>query len=134
MPFGHRVKAKAKLEELLESDIIERVEDPTPRVSPIVTVPKDGNEIRLCVDMRQGNKAIIRERHAIPTIKELLYNLNGAKFFSKIDLKLGYHQLELDEASRIITTFVTPFGVFRYKRLNFGLPPGRSCINIKSRR
>ena len=124
MPFGHRLKAKAKLDELLASDIIERVEGPTPWVSPIVTVPKDGNDIRLCVDMRQANKAIIRERHPIPTIKELLYNLNGARFFSKIDLKLGYHQLELDEASRVITTFVTPFGVFRYKRLNFGVASG----------
>ena len=43
------------------------------------------------------------------------------KVFSKVDLKLGYHQLELDEASRAITTFVTPFGIYRYKRLNFGV-------------
>jgi len=121
MLFGHRNKAKAKIDELLAADIIDRVEGPTPWVSPIVTVPKDGNDIRLCVDMRQANKAIIRERHLIPTVKELMYNLNGANVFSKVDLKLGYHQLELDEASRAITKFVTPLGVFRYKKLNFGV-------------
>ena len=121
MPFGHREPTKAKLDELLGLDIIERVEGPTHWLSPIVTVPKDNEDIRLCVDMRQANRAIIRERHPIPTVKELLYNLNGAKVFSKIDLKMGFHQMELDEASRDITTFVTPFGLFRYKRLMFGI-------------
>ena len=93
MPFGHRALAKAKLDELLSADIIERVEGPTPWVSPIVTVPKDSDDIRLCVDMRQANKAVVRERHPIPTVKELLYNLNSAKVFSKADLKLEFHQL-----------------------------------------
>jgi len=69
--------------------------------------------------MRQAKKAIIRERHTIPAFKKLMYNLNGTKVFSKVDLKLGYHQFELDEASRAITTSVTPFRVFRYKKLNF---------------
>ena len=121
MPFGHRKLAKAKLDELLESGIIERVEGPTPWVSPIVTVPKDDGDIRLCVDMRRANEAVVRERYPIPTVKELLYNLNGAKVFSKADLKLGFHQFELDEGSRNITTFTTPFGLFRYKRLMFGI-------------
>ena len=121
MPFGHRDLARAKIDELLAADIIERVEGPTPWVSPIVTVPKDNNDIRLCVDMRQANKAIVRERHPIPTIQELLFNLNGAKVFSKVDLKLGFHQFELDEQSKSITTFVTPFGLFQYKRLMFGI-------------
>ena len=59
MPFGHRKLAKGKLDELLASGIIERVEGPTQWVSPIVTVPKDNNDIRLCVDMCVANKAII---------------------------------------------------------------------------
>jgi hypothetical protein len=121
MPFGHREPTRAKLDELLSLDIIEKVEGPTRWLSPIVTVPKDNGDVRLCIDMRQANKAIVRERHPIPTVKELLYNLNGAKVFSKLDLKLGFHQLELDDASRDITTFVTPFGLFRYKRLMFGI-------------
>jgi len=121
MQFGHRNKSRAKIDELLAADIIEGVEGPTPWVSLIVTVPKDGNDICLCVYMRQANKAIIREKHLIPTVKELMHNLNGAKVFRKVDLKLGYHQLKLDEASRAITTFVTPFGVFRYKKFNFGV-------------
>lgn len=122
IPFGHRELAKEKLDQLVAEDIVERVEGPTPWVSPLVTVAKDdGKDVRICVDMRCANKAIKRERHPIPTLKEILYNLNGAKVFSKVDLKLGFHQLELDVDSRSITTFVTPWGLFRYKRLSLGI-------------
>ena len=57
----------------------------------------------------------------MPTIEELTSDLNGAKVFSKIDLTSGYHQLELTPESRSITTFSTHVGLFRYKRLNFGI-------------
>ncbi|KAK3108827.1 hypothetical protein FSP39_016677 [Pinctada imbricata] len=71
--------------------------------------------------MRQANVAIMRERHILPTVDEIIHDLNGATVFSKLDLKSGYHQLELEESSRYITTFSTHMGLFRYKRLNFGI-------------
>ena len=71
--------------------------------------------------MRQPNKAIQRERHSMPTLDELIHDLNGATMFSKLDLRAGYHQLELNAESRYITTFSTHVGLFRYKRLNFGI-------------
>lgn len=88
-------------------DIIEKAEGPTPWVSQIVVAPKPNGDIRLCVDMRQANQAIIRERHPIPAVDEILQNLNRSSVFSKLDLKLAFHQIELSEQSRIITTFVT---------------------------
>ena len=92
-------------------------------VSPIVVVPKlkSPTEVRICVDMRQPNKAVKRERIITPTIDDILYDLNGAQVFSKLDLNSGYHPLELDENSRYITTFSTHCGLRRYKRLNFGI-------------
>ena len=66
-PFGPRHKVKEKIEELIAMDIIEPAEGPTPWVSPFVVIPKQNDEIRLCVDMRRANKAIIRERYPIPT-------------------------------------------------------------------
>ena len=72
--------------------------------------------------MRRANEAIERERHPIPTIEEVLHNLNGSTVFSKLDLRWGFHQIELDEESRQITTFVTHRGLYRYKRLMFGIP------------
>ena len=57
----------------------------------------------------------------MPTVEELIHDLNGAKVFSKLDLRSGYHQLELQESSRYITCFSTHLGIFRHKRFNFGI-------------
>ena len=121
IPFSLREKVKVKVNELIDQDIVERVQGPTTWVSPIVVAPKPSGDIRLCVDMRQANTAIKRERLPIPTIDEVLEELNGSAVFSKLDLKWGFHQIELDESSRDITTFITPDGLFRYKRLSFGI-------------
>ncbi len=123
IPFSMREKLESKLIELEEADIIEKVEGPTPWVSPIVCVPKPHNpeEIRVCVDMRAVNTAIERERHITPTVNEIISDLNGSKIFSKLDLNQGYHQLLIAEESRNLTTFTTHMGLRRYKRLNFGI-------------
>ena len=71
-------------------------------------------------DMRLPNKSIQRERHTTPTMDDILYDLNGATMFSELDLNNGYH-LELNPASRYITTFSTHCGLRLYKRLNFAI-------------
>ena len=121
VPFHVRKQVEAKLTELQDLDIIEDVEGPTPWVSPLVTVPKSNGDVRVCVDMRRANAAVIRERHPIPTLEETLQALNGAVVFSKLDLRWGYHQVELHPESRVLTTFATHKGLKRYKRLIFGL-------------
>ena len=73
------------------------------------------------MDMGKANTAIIRERIPIPTVDEVLENLNSSEMFLKFDLCLGFHQIELDKGSRDITTFLTHHGLFRYKRLSFGV-------------
>ena len=71
--------------------------------------------------MQQVNTAVLRERHVIPTIGEVIHDLNGASVFSKLDLNSGYHQLELSPQSKSITNFATHKGLYQYKRLVFGL-------------
>lgn len=103
-------------------DIVEQVRGPTPWVNPVVILPKKSDkDIRMCLDMRKANEAIVRERYPIPTVDEILQGLNGSAIFSKLDLKWGYHQLELTPESREITTFAVHNGVYRYKRLIFGV-------------
>ena len=70
--------------------------------------------------MRRAKEAIKRERHPIPTI-EVLHQLNGSTVFSKLDLKWGFHQVELETESRRITAFITHRGLSQYKRLMFGI-------------
>ena len=125
VPFHIRKSLTKKLRELEEQQIIERVPEnvSTPWVSPLVVFPKPQNpqELRICVDMRKVNTAVERVRHPSPTVEEIIEKLNGASVFSKLDLTSGYHQIELDEDSRHLTTFATHKGLFRYTRLNFGL-------------
>ena len=77
--------------------------------------PHNPDEIGICIDMHSVNKAIV------PTIDDITSDLNGCKIFSKIDLKQEYHQILLHPESRHVTTFSTHIGLFRYKRLNFGM-------------
>ena len=81
VPFSLKDKVTAKVNELLEKDIIEKVEGPTTRVRPVVIAPKASGDMRLCVDMRRANQAIIRERLPVPTVDEVLESLNGSTVF-----------------------------------------------------
>jgi hypothetical protein len=123
VPFHLRKQVEEELQTLLDQDIIERAEGPTPWMSPIVTPikPNEPGKLRLCVDMRQANRAILRERHVMPTLEDIIHDLNGSTVFSKLDLNKAFHQLVLSPASRIITVFSTHVGLFRYKRLFFGV-------------
>lgn len=120
IPIALEKRVVLKLNEMLEQDIIEYVNHPAQWISPMVIVPKK-DDLRICIDMRQVNKAVLREHYPLPTFEELSHKLLGCKIFSKLDIKQAYHQLELDEDCRHITTFITPLGLMRYKRLLFGL-------------
>ena len=123
IPLHIRKKVKHAVKELQKEDIIEAVPEtqPTPWVSPIVAVPKKDDTVRIGVDMRMANQAINCVRYPIPTVNDISLDLNGAKYFSKLDLAQAYHQLPLAEESSYITTFSTHVGLFRYKRLAYGI-------------
>jgi archaellum component FlaF (FlaF/FlaG flagellin family) len=127
LPFAVRDKVSLELKRLEHADIIEKV-DASEWISPIVVVSKKSGDIRICVDLRRPNEAIIPDKYPLPNIEELLSELNGAKVFSKIDLKSAYHQVDLHEDSRPLTTFITHDGLYRYKRVCFGLASAPSCF------
>lgn len=83
--------------------------------------PKKNNDIRLAIDMRQANKAVLRERFPMPNIDETLEQMNGSTVFTRLDMNQAFHQIELEESSRYITTFVCDTGLYRYKRLIYGI-------------
>ncbi|XP_055604888.1 uncharacterized protein K02A2.6-like [Uranotaenia lowii] len=120
-PVALLQKIEHKLESLLVADIIEPVNEYSEWVSPLVVIVKDNGELRLCVDMRRANQAIKREAYMMPTFEDFLPKLKEARVFSRLDIKDAFHQIELKESCRYITTFITHKGVFRYKRLMFGI-------------
>ncbi|KAK3737777.1 hypothetical protein QZH41_012210 [Actinostola sp. cb2023] len=83
IPFSRRRKVVEKLEQLEKLDVIEKVDGPTSWVNPLVVVEKSDGDVRICLDMRQANRAIVREKHPVPTVEETLQEVSGAKVFSK---------------------------------------------------
>ncbi|CAB4019152.1 Retrovirus-related Pol poly from transposon, partial [Paramuricea clavata] len=122
--LGHKSATELDLLHVANSVSIQS-EDLSSKISAkfpkVFEVPKPNGEVRICVDMRRVNTAVIRERYPIPTVEEILQDLTGACVFSKLDLRWEYHQIELDEQSRHYTTFATHTGLYRYKRLMFGV-------------
>ena len=121
IPYLIRDKVEKAVKDLEKERIIEQVPDTqlTPWISQIVAVLKKDGAVRVCVNMCIANTAIKCVRHLVPTVEDVSYELNGAKF-SKLDLSQAYYQLELDEQSRHITSFSTHVGLFQYTRLNYG--------------
>ena len=104
LSYHTRHKVSEELKRLIANDCIEKVNGPSTWINPIEVIPKPNGKTRLCLDIRRATEAIIRERHQIPKVKEILTGLQGAKYFSKIDRKEGYHKIELAEESRSIKT------------------------------
>lgn len=121
VPIPLEDNVNKKLEQLLARDIIEVKNGPTTWVSPLVIVGKSSGETRICLDLRRVNEAVIRERFPMPVVDEYLAHLGKGKIWSKLDIREAFHQVELAPDSRDVTTFITSRGLFRFKRLPFGL-------------
>ena len=107
MPLAVCPKLKAELERMMEAGIIVPVTEPTPWVSQMVATPKKNGDIRICIDPRELNKALIRERFTLPILDDALHQLGQSLFFSKADLSAGFRHVELDYESSLLTTFQT---------------------------
>ena len=99
IPFHVRKDVEAELDRLEKLDIIEKVDGPTPWVSPIVVVPKADGGVRLCIDMREPNKAIKREKHIMPTLDDLISDLDLYLTKPVVRLRHSLHTLVFDVTS-----------------------------------
>ena len=120
-PISIRPRLKAKLDEMEASGIIATVTEPSPWVSQLVVAYKKSGDLRVCVDPKELNKALVRERFTIPVLEDQLHELGCSKLFSKADLSSAYWHIMLDEESSYLTTFQTCYGRYRWVRLPFGL-------------
>ena len=126
-PFRHmyrlnpqeREEVTKQVTELLKKGLIEP--STSPYGAPILFVTKKDGSLRMVIDYRALNKITIRNRYPLPRIDDLLNQLQGAKYFSSMDLLSGYHQVPLHPSDVPKTTFRTPMGSFQFKVLSMGL-------------
>ena len=109
---------------MLEMGVIKRVDEPTDWCAPMVVVPKLSGEVRICVDLTKLNTNIKREVHPLPSVDYNLGKIGSSKIFSKTDANSAFWQRKLSEESKLLTTFIKPWGRFCFERLPYGISTG----------
>ena len=123
VPIAVKGKLQAELQRLEKLGVIAKQEGPTVWVSSLVVSEKPNGKVRVCIDPLHLNKVVKRSHYRLPIIEEILPELAEARVFTKVGLKDGFLQVELDPESSKLTTFQTPWGRYRWLRLPFGIAP-----------
>ena len=114
-----RKALKEFVDNLLEKDLIEPTHSEW--AAPTVLVPKKDGSYRLVIDYRKLNSQTVKTSWPLPRIQDILGNLEGSCYFSNLDLATGFHQMEIEEEDQHLTSFITPFGLYQWKRMPMGL-------------
>ena len=122
VPFPLMDDVKAELDRMVTSEVIRVVTEPTDWCSAMVPVVKKNGTVRIYVDLRKKlNIAVRREHVMLPSLDDIAPKLAHSKVFSTFDAASGFGQIPLDENSQLMTTFITPFGRYAFRRLPFGI-------------
>jgi hypothetical protein len=113
------VELKKHMDELSEKGYI--WPSTSPWAAPVLFMEKKDGTRRMCIDYRALNEVTIKNMYPLPRIEDLFDQLRGASVFSKIDLRLGYHQLRIQPLDIPKTTFITKYGLYEFTVMSFGL-------------
>ncbi|XP_030745261.1 uncharacterized protein K02A2.6-like [Sitophilus oryzae] len=121
VPLSIKDRLKKHLDALVNKGIIAKHQGPTEWLSNLVIIEKSDKTLRVCLDPKNLNEVLEREYFEIPTLEEICVKLKNKSYFTVLDFKDGFYQVELDLESSKLCAFGTPFGVYRFLRLPFGL-------------
>jgi transposase InsO family protein len=123
VPLALDEEVKQELKRMENEGVITPVREPTDWCSPMIVRRKPNGLLRVCMDPRYLNSFLKRATYPLPDIESVFPKFRGAKYFSKMDMTMGFWQILLDKESSYMCTFSTPYGRYRYLRLPFGISP-----------
>jgi hypothetical protein len=126
LPYNLKDKVKQLLKEQEEAGIIRKSEGNW--TSPLRVVHKPDGDIRITIDYKPLNRIIKNDNYPLPNISDIYKQLAKTNYFSKIDLKSAYYQIECDEQSKKYTAFVCEFGIFEYNVMPMGIKTAPACF------
>lgn len=129
IPFSLLDEVEKELHRMETLGVIVKVNEPTQWVSSIVITKKRNGSLRICLDPRNLNKAILRPHYPFPSLDTIKSKLRGATVFSTLDANSGFWTIPLDNESSNLCTFITPFGRFKFLRLPFGISSAPEIFN-----
>ena len=133
VPIALKDEIKAELASMEHQGVIKKVQEgqPTDWINSIVYQRKSNGKLRICLNPHDLNTAIKREHHVTPTLENIIPKISGAKYVSTVDAKCGYWKVRLDEQSSFLTTFNSPYGRYRFKRMPFGLKMSQDIFQAR---
>ena len=130
VPIKYKEEIKKELAEMVHQRIITKQTEPTPWVSSLMYPKKANGKLRICLDPKDLNKAIIHENHKAPTLEEIAHVLTGATKFSKVDGNKAFFGMHLMEEASLLTTFNTHLRRYRFLRVPFGLKMSQDIFQM----
>jgi hypothetical protein len=123
MPYRYASQQKDEIESQVSKMLQAGIATPSisPFASPILLVKKKDGTWRFCVDYRKFNASTIKNKFHMPIIDEFLDEIVGAKYFTKLDLNSGFHQIRMNPSDELKTAFKTHHGHFQFRVMPFGL-------------
>ena len=131
VPYALKDPLKKELERMEKLGVIEKVEKSTDWVNGLVVVTKPNGKLRVCLDPRPLNLAIKRHHYRLPTAEEIISQINGARFFTKLDASNGYWQIPVDSESSDLLTFATTFGRYKFTRMPYGIHSANEIFQLE---
>ena len=125
LPVAMKTRIKSELDSMEKQGVISPITEPTEWCSNMVCAKKKNkDEMRVCIDPKDLNKALKRPHHPLKTIEDILTEIPNARYFSVLDAKNSFWQIPLDTESSKLTCFATPFGRYIFKVLPYGVTVG----------
>ena len=131
VPIEYKEEIEKELAEMVWQRIITKQTEPTPWVSSLTYPKKANGKLRICLDPKDLNKAIIHENHKAPTLEEIAHVLMGATKFSKVDSNKAFFGMHLMEEASLLTMFNTHLGRYRFLHVPFGLKMSQDIFQMR---